>query len=116
MPKLKKVKKRFKKIKVSNLENNSQISESQSSVENNQLFLNEISTLSGVKKHREKLKQLGFKQVSIYLPPEVYKKLKFLKLHTNKSYADILERLINEEFERFKNKSNVNIITDLNSL
>jgi len=116
MAKVKKFKKKVKKIKNSNLVNNSQSSLSQSPIENNSISLNEISILSGVKKHREKLKKLGFKQVSVYLPPDVYKKLKFLKLHTNKSYADILERLINEEFEKFRDRGDINIISDLNSL
>ena len=116
MAKIKKFKKKVKKNKNSNLVSNSQSFLSQSPIENNSISLNEISTLSGVKKHREKLKKLGFKQVSVYLPPDVYKKLKFLKLHTNKSYADILERLINEEFEKFRDRGDINIIGDLNSL
>ncbi|MEO1927124.1 MAG: hypothetical protein ABGX26_00365 [Nautiliaceae bacterium] len=64
-----------------------------------------------VRKHRKRLKALGFKQIAIYLPPNAYKKLKFLRLHTNKSYADIIEKLIEEEYESFTKREDINFLS-----
>jgi len=69
-----------------------------------------VNSTINVRNYRERLKALGFKQVSIYLPPSTYEKLKFLRLHTNKSYADIIERLIEEEYKSFKKRKDINFL------
>ena len=68
------------------------------------------SNSASVKKHRERLKKLGFKQVSIYLAPDIYEKLKYLKLHTNKSYADIISYWVEKEYSSFKKRRDIPII------
>jgi predicted DNA-binding protein len=70
-----------------------------------------VTSAINVKNYRERLKALGFKQVSIYLPPSTYEKLKFLRLHMNKSYADIIEKLIEEEYKSFRKRKDVNFIS-----
>jgi len=53
-----------------------------------------------VKKHREKLKSKGFKQISFFISSSSYSHLQYLKSLKNKSYADIIESLIAKEYYR----------------
>ena len=101
----------IKEILTSDLENISQKCDDTLQDETNEsnLTLNS-STSASVKKHRERLKKLGFKQISIYLSPDTYEKLKYLKLHTNKSYADIISYWVEKEYISFKKRRDIPII------
>ena len=68
------------------------------------------SSSASVKKHRERLKKLGFKQISIYLAPDIYEKLKYLKLHTNKSYADLISYWVEKEYNSFRKRRDIPIV------
>ena len=69
------------------------------------------SSNASVKKHRERLKKLGFKQISIYLAPDIYEKLKYLKLHTNKSYADLISYWVEKEYNSFRKRRDIPIVS-----
>jgi len=68
------------------------------------------SSSASVKKHRERLKKLGFRQISIYLAPDIYEKLKYLKLHTNKSYADLISYWVEKEYNSFRKRRDIPIV------
>ena len=93
-------------------EENNSSNEIKNDVENNNNSTDISSDLlsANVKRHREKLKKLGFKQVSVYLAPDIYKKLKFLKIHRNKSYANLISDLIAKEYESFKKRRDIPLV------
>ena len=59
-----------------------------------------------VQAYRERLKKNGFKQISFYIPKDIYSKLQYLKSVKNKSYADIIEALVAKEYYRVINRKN----------
>ena len=48
-----------------------------------------------VKKHREKIKSKGYKNLSVQLPPGEYQKLKDLKIKKQMTYQELIIFLIN---------------------
>jgi len=55
------------------------------------------SSLIRVKKHRENIKAKGYKNISLQLPPDIYQKLKSLKLKNNMTYSELIDFLISKE-------------------
>ena len=55
------------------------------------------SSLVRVKKHRENIKAKGYKNISLQLPPDIYQKLKSLKLKNNMTYSDLISFLISDK-------------------
>jgi hypothetical protein len=55
------------------------------------------SSLFRVKKHRENIKAKGYKNISLQLPPDIYQKLKSLKLKNNMTYSELIDFLISKE-------------------
>jgi len=55
------------------------------------------SSLPRVKKHRENIKAKGYKNISLQLPPDVYQKLKSLKIKNNMTYSDLISFLISDK-------------------
>ncbi len=66
--------------------------------------LDEQTNRQRVQAYRERLKRNGFKQISFYIPKNIYDKLQYLKSVKNKSYADIIEALVAKEYYRIINK------------
>lgn len=54
------------------------------------------SSFDRVKKHREKMKSKGYKNLSLQLPPDEYKKLKALKIKKQMTYQELIIFLINQ--------------------
>lgn len=54
------------------------------------------SSLTRVKKHREKIKAKGYKNLSVQLPADQYKKLKDLKIKKQITYSELIIFLINQ--------------------
>ena len=55
-------------------------------------------TAQKVQAHRKRLRALGFRAVSVYLPGYVYERLQEIKAYRNKTYATLFEEFINKEY------------------
>jgi hypothetical protein len=55
------------------------------------------SSLIRVKKHRDNIKAKGYKNISLQLSPDIYQKLKSLKLKNNMTYSELIDFLISKE-------------------
>ncbi len=56
-----------------------------------------ISSNQRVKQYRKKLKDKGYKNISIFLSPADYKKLKTLRISENKPYSQIISYLLSDK-------------------
>lgn len=55
-----------------------------------------VSSNLRVKKHRDKIKSKGYKNLSLQLPPDEYQKLKDLKIKKQMTYQELIIFLINQ--------------------